>query len=75
MIIIVYPINFSLALEDDPGKYINRKAEVWNLFYRMMTVAFVIGSVVSGTLIWLVWRFRESNPQAKKTKYEEQGKW
>jgi heme/copper-type cytochrome/quinol oxidase subunit 2 len=36
----------------------------------MMTVAFVVGAVVSGTLIWLIFRFRESNPKAKPTKYE-----
>jgi len=36
----------------------------------MMTIAFTVGAVVSGTLIWLVWRFRESHPKAKPTKYE-----
>ncbi len=36
----------------------------------MMTVAFTIGAVVSGTMIWLVIRFRESNPKAKPTEYE-----
>ena len=37
----------------------------------MMTVAFTVGAVVSGTMIWQVWRFRESNPKAKPTPYEE----
>ncbi len=46
---------------------------IWNLFFRMMTVAFVIGAVVSGTLIWLIWRFIESNPNATPTKYEGTG--
>jgi len=36
----------------------------------MMTVAFTVGAVVAGTMIWLVWRFRESNPKAKPTAYE-----
>jgi len=49
--------------------------EIWNLFFRMMTVAFVVGAVVSGTLIWLIWRFRESHPKAKPTSYEEKGAW
>ncbi len=71
---IIFTIDFVFAIDDEPGKYINRKIEIWNLFYRMMTIAFVIGSVVSGTIIWLVWRFRESNPKAKKTQYEESGK-
>lgn len=59
----------------DAGEYINRKTEIWNLFFKMMTIAFTVGAVVSGTMIWLVWRFRESNPNAKPTKYEEKGEW
>ena len=39
---------------DEPGKYLDRKAEIWNLFFKMMVVAFTIGSVVSGTIVWLV---------------------
>lgn len=56
-------------------EYVQRKVEIWNLFFKMMTIAFTVGAVVSGTLIWLVWRFRESNPQAKPTEYEEKGEW
>ena len=40
-----------------------------------MVVAFTIGAVVSGTMVWLCWRFRESNPHAKPTPYEEKGEW
>ncbi len=40
-----------------------------------MVVAFTIGTIVSGTLVWLCIRFRESNPKAKPTKYEESGEW
>jgi heme/copper-type cytochrome/quinol oxidase subunit 2 len=39
----------------------------------MMTVAFVVGGVIAGTMVWQVWRFRESNPKAKPTEYEEKG--
>jgi heme/copper-type cytochrome/quinol oxidase subunit 2 len=57
--------------QEKAGEYLNRRAEVWNLFFRMTTAAFVIGAVVSGTLIWLVWRFRESHPKNKDpTKWE-----
>ncbi len=41
----------------------------------MMVVAFTIGAVVSGTMVWLVWRFRESNPKATPTEYEKAGEW
>ncbi|MGQ0376816.1 MAG: heme transporter CcmC [Nitrososphaerota archaeon] len=75
-ILLVLPtIQYVLAAGDEPGEYLDRRVEIWNLFFRLMTVAFVIGAVVSGTLIWLVWRFRESNPKAKPTKYEAAGEW
>jgi len=75
-ILLVLPtVQYVLAAGDEPGEYIDRRVEIWNLFFRLMTVAFVIGAVVSGTLIWLVWRFRESNPKAKPTKYEVAGEW
>ncbi|MGI0074104.1 MAG: heme transporter CcmC [Nitrosotalea sp.] len=53
-------------------QYINLRAEVWNEFFRMTTAAFVVGAIVSGTMIWLVWRFRESNPKNKApTRWEK----
>src|SRR5262249_19851847 len=53
-------------------QYVNIRAEVWNLFFRMTTAAFVVGAVVSGTMIWLCWRFRESHPKNKnfRTRWE-----
>jgi nicotinamide riboside transporter PnuC len=38
-----------------------RRVEIWGLFYRLMVVAFVVGAVVQGVIIWICWRFRESN--------------
>ena len=67
-------VSLSFAAET-PGEYIDRKAEIWNLFFRMMTVAFVVGGVIAGTMVWQVWRFRESNPKAKPTPYEKDGTW
>ena len=53
-------------------QYINLRAEVWNEFFRMTTAAFTVGAVVSGTMIWLVWRFRESHPKNKTpTRWEK----
>jgi len=75
ILIIMPTIQYVFAAVDPPGEYLDRRVEIWNLFFRMMTVAFVIGAVVSGTLIWLIWRFRESNPNAKPTKYEKAGEW
>ena len=73
ILIILPSLQYALAQGDEPGQYMDRRVEIWNLFFRMMTVAFVIGAVVSGTLIWLVWRFRESHPNATPTKYEGTG--
>jgi heme/copper-type cytochrome/quinol oxidase subunit 2 len=74
-ILVIIPTLDNVFAQDEPGEYLDRRAEIWNLFFRMMVVAFTIGAVVSGTLIWLVIRFRESNPKAKPTKYEDSGVW
>ena len=72
ILIILPSLQYAFA-QSEPGEYLDRRVEIWNLFFRMMTVAFVIGAVVSGTLIWLIFRFRESNPKASPTKYEGTG--
>jgi heme/copper-type cytochrome/quinol oxidase subunit 2 len=42
-------------------QYLNRRVEVWALFYRGMVAAFVVGAVVQGSIIYVGWRFREGN--------------
>ena len=69
---ILPTVSLAFAAETT-GEYLDRKAEIWNLFFRMMTIAFVVGGVIAGTMVWQVWRFRESNPKAKPTEYEEKG--
>ena len=69
---ILPTVSLAFAAETT-GEYLDRKAEIWNLFFRMMTVAFVVGGVIAGTMVWQVWRVRESNPKAKPTPYEEKG--
>ncbi len=72
VLVMIPAIDLAFAQQsgDEPGEYVDRRVIIWNLFFRMMTVAFTVGAVVAGTLIWLVWRFRESNPKAKPTAYE-----
>ena len=74
-ILVVIPSMEYAFAQHEPGEYLDRRVEIWNLFFRMMTVAFTVGAVVSGTMIWQVIRFRESNPKAKPTKYEAAGDW
>lgn len=70
-VLSIFPtVGLVFAETDEPGEYLDRRVLIWNLFFRMMTVAFTVGAVVSGTIIWQVWRFRESHPKAKPTPYE-----
>ncbi len=74
ILVIIPSLEYAFA-QDEPGEYLDRRVVIWNLFFRMMVVAFTIGAVVSGTMVWLVWRFRESNPNATPTEYEKVGEW
>jgi heme/copper-type cytochrome/quinol oxidase subunit 2 len=51
---------YALA-QDSAEKYVVRRVEVWSTFYRLMVVAFVVGAVVQGSIVYIIWRFRESN--------------
>lgn len=70
LMMIMFCVDVVLAATDEPGEYLDRRVEIWNLFFRMMVVAFTIGAVVTGTLVWLIWRFRESNPKVTPTEFE-----
>ena len=70
VLVMIPAIDLAFAAGDEPGEYLDRRVIIWNLFFRMMTGAFTVGAVVAGTMIWLVWRFRESHPKAKPTAYE-----
>lgn len=75
ILVVIPTVQYAFAAENEPGQYLDRRVEIWNLFFRMMTVAFTIGAVVSGTIVWLCWRFRESHPKASPTEYEAKGEW
>lgn len=70
VMIVVPAVGYAYAAGDEPGEYLDRRVAIWNLFFRLMVVAFTIGAIVSGTMVWQVWRFRESHPKAKPTEYE-----
>ena len=76
ILVVIPTVSYVFAAGgDEPGQYLDRRVVIWNLFYRMMTVAFTVGAVVAGTMIWLCWRFRESHPKATPTPYEKEGVW
>ncbi len=70
VLVIIPAVDLAFAQGAEPGEYLDRRVIIWNLFFKMMTIAFVVGAVVSGTMIWQCWRFRESHPNAKPTPYE-----
>ena len=73
IVLFATPMIQLVFASETPGEYVNRAQEIWNLFFRMMTIAFVVGGVIAVTIVWQVWRFRESNPKAKPTPYEDKG--
>ena len=75
LMVILPAADQAFAAGTTTGEYLDRTVVIWGLFYRLMIVAFVVGTVVSGLIVWLVLRFRESNPKAQPTSYEATGSW
>ena len=75
LLVILPAAEHAFAAGSEVGEYLDRKDAIWGLFYRLMIIAFTVGTVVSGMIVWLVLRFRESNPKAKPTPYEASGDW
>jgi heme/copper-type cytochrome/quinol oxidase subunit 2 len=59
----IFEINFIDVFAQEAEELIVRRVAIWDLFYQGMVAAFVVGSLVQGTLIYIYWRFRESNPK------------
>ena len=75
LLVILPAAEHAFAAGSEVGEYLDRKVAIWGLFYRLMIIAFTVGTVVSGMIVWLVLRFRESNPKANPTPYEASGDW
>ena len=75
LLVVLPAVDQVFAAGTTTGEYLDRTVVIWGLFYRLMIVAFTVGTVVSGLIVWLVLRFRESNPKAKPTPYEASGSW
>jgi len=54
------------AFAAEAEQLINRRVEIWGLFYRLMAAAFVVGAAVQGVMAFVLFRFRE-----KKEKPQE----
>ena len=75
LMVILPAADQAFAAGTTTGEYLDRTVVIWGLFYRLMIIAFTVGTVVSGLIVWLVLRFRESNPKAQPTSYEATGSW
>ena len=47
LLVILPSVRYVLAEGDEPGEYLDRRVEIWCLFYRLIIVAFTVGTVVS----------------------------
>ncbi|HEY7572162.1 MAG TPA: heme transporter CcmC [Nitrososphaeraceae archaeon] len=73
IVLIVFPLvgllislTIGHAFAQEPSTaYLNRRVEIWALFYRGMVAAFVVGALVQGAIVYVAWRFRESNKKNK----------
>ena len=61
----IFEINFIDVFAQEAEELIVRRVAIWDLFYDGMVAAFVVGALVQGTLIYIYWRFRETNPKNK----------
>ena len=59
----IFSLNFLIQAfaETTPEGYVIRQELVWGLFYEMMVAAFIVGAVVNGIVIYVIWRYRESH--------------
>jgi predicted secreted protein len=65
-IIVISILSVSIAIaygqtSGPPQNYVIRRVEIWDLFYRGMVAAFIVGAIVQGSIVYIAWRFRESN--------------
>ena len=61
----IFGNNFINVSAQEAEELVVRRVAIWDLFYQGMVAAFVVGALVQGTLIYIYWRFRESNPRNK----------
>jgi heme/copper-type cytochrome/quinol oxidase subunit 2 len=54
------------AFAQEAGEFVNRKIEIWALFYRFMTAAFVVGAVVTGVMVFIIVHFNEKNVKKRE---------
>ncbi|MFQ5941667.1 MAG: heme transporter CcmC [Nitrososphaerales archaeon] len=59
------------AFAQEEGQYLNRRVEIWGLFYKLMVAAFIVGAAVQGAMLFIAIRFREGKVKTEEVKREE----
>jgi heme/copper-type cytochrome/quinol oxidase subunit 2 len=54
------------AFAQEEGQFVNRRVEIWDLFYRLMTAAFIVGAIVQGVMLFISVRFREGKVKQRE---------
>ena len=54
------------AFAQEAGDFVNRRIEIWALFYKFMVAAFVVGAAVQGTMVYISYKFREGKVKARE---------
>jgi len=62
-VVLVILSSFDNVFAQESQQFVERRVEIWALFYRLMVAAFVVGAVVQGAIVYVCWRFRESHKQ------------
>ncbi len=74
--ISILSVTMSLAFGQTnvpPQNYVLRRVAIWDLFYRGMVAAFVVGALVQGSIVYVSWRFRETNKKTHPTRGPVEG--
>ena len=70
---VIMPAFAQESSSSQAQQYLNRRVEIWALFYRGMVAAFVVGAVVQGSIIYVAWRFREGHKKNRIPAQSEAG--
>jgi len=78
MPILVVPL-LSLVIQlafgqEEVPEFLNRRVAVWQLFYKLMVSAFIVGAVVTGVIFYVCFRYSENNKHNKFPATKEDAK-
>ncbi|MFN4337280.1 MAG: hypothetical protein ACK4FV_06865 [Candidatus Nitrosocaldus sp.] len=64
VVVAVLTILSTVGIVYAQEEVVNRSALAWGLFYKMMTAAFIVGAIVQGTLVYIIFKFKEKKVKA-----------